>query len=69
MEERFFRDLTERGLRRGVFKDVPQLIAEIGAYLAAHNSNPKPFVLTASARDILEKVKRGRQKPANIQSA
>lgn len=44
MVERFLRDLTERGLRRGVFKDVPQLIAAIGAYLAAHNANPKPFV-------------------------
>ena len=69
MVERFFRDLTERGLRRGVFKDVPQLIAAIGAYLAAHNSNPKPFVWTASARDILEKVKRGRKKLVNMQSA
>ena len=69
MVERFFRDLTERGLRRGVFKDVPQLIAAIGAYLDAHNSNPKPFVWTASARDILEKVKRGRQKLINMQSA
>ncbi len=66
--ERFFRDLTERGLRRGVFKDVPQLIAAIEAYLAAHNSNPKPFVWTASARDILEKVKRGRKKFVNMQS-
>ena len=67
MVEGFFRDLTEQGLRRGVFKDVPQLIAAIGAYLAAHNSNPKPFVWTASARDILEKVKRGRQKLVNMQ--
>jgi hypothetical protein len=68
MVERFCRDLTERGLRRGVFKDVPQLIAAIEAYLAAHNSNPKPFVWTASARDILEKVKRGRKKPVRVQS-
>ncbi len=69
MVERFFRDLTERGLRRGVFKDVPQLIAAIGAFPAAHNANPKPFVWTASARDILEKVKRGRKKLVNMQSA
>ena len=68
MVERFFRDLTERGLRRGVFKDVPQLIAAIEANLAAHNSNPKPFVWTASARDILEKVKRGRKKLVNMRS-
>ena len=67
--ERFFRDLTERGLRRGLFKDVCQLIAAIEAYLAVNNSHPEPFIWTASARDILEKVKRGRQKLVNMQSA
>ena len=69
MVEGFFHDLTERGLRRGIFKDVPQRITAIGACLAAHNSNPKPVVWTASARDILERVKRGRQKLINRQSA
>lgn len=39
---------------------VPDLIAAIEAYLNAHNTNPKPFVWTATAEDILAKVERGR---------
>jgi hypothetical protein len=39
---------------------VPDLIAAIEAYLAAYNNDPKPFVWTASAEQILEKVRRGR---------
>lgn len=69
MVERFFRDLTVRGIRRGVFRDVPELITAIENYLAAHNAEPKPFVWTASASDILEKVKRGRAKLNKTQSA
>ena len=69
MVERFFRDLTVQGLRRGVFRDVAELIDAIEAYLAAHNASPKPFVWTASASDILEKVKRGRKKLNKTQSA
>lgn len=44
MVERFFRDLTEQGVRRGVFRDVDERIGAIEKHLAAHNSNPKPFV-------------------------
>ena len=69
MVERFFRDLTVKGLRRGVFRDVPELIEAIQAYLSAHNESPKPFVWTAAASDILEKVKRGRAKLNKSQSA
>ncbi len=58
--ERWFRELTEKALRRGVFHSVPDLIASIEAYLDAHNDNPKPFVWTATADDILAKVARGR---------
>lgn len=60
MIERFFRDLTTRQLRRGVFRDVEELITAIGDYIDKHNDNPKPFVWTAKAADILEKVKRAR---------
>jgi transposase len=56
--ERWFRELTEKALRRGVFPSVPDLIAAIGAFLAAHNEDPKPFVWTASVEAILEKVGR-----------
>jgi transposase len=58
--ERWFRELTQKAIRRGVFRSVPDLVAAIYEYLDAHNSDPKPFVWTASAEQILEKVRRGR---------
>lgn len=61
MVERFFRDLTQNRLRRGVFRDVEELIMAIGDYIDKHNNRPKPFVWTAKASDILEKVKRARK--------
>jgi transposase len=60
MVERFFRDLTVQRLRRGIFRDVEELITAIGEYIDKHNDKPKPFVWTAKAADILEKVKRAR---------
>jgi transposase len=60
MVERFFRDLTENRIRRGIFHDVEELIMAIGEYIDKHNENPKPFIWTAKASDILEKVKRAR---------
>ena len=68
MVERFFRDLTQNRLRRGVFRDVEELIMAIGDYIDHHNHNPKPFVWTAKASDILEKVKRARRSLNNAQS-
>jgi len=56
--ERWFRELTEKALRRGVFPSVPDLVAAIQAYLDAHNEDPKPFIWTASIDSILEKVGR-----------
>ena len=69
MVERFFRDLTVNRIRRGVFRSVADLTTAIDEYLASHNASPKPFVWTATACDILEKVKRGRAKLNNMQSA
>lgn len=69
MVERFFRDLTESRLRRGVFRSVEDLIEAIGQYIDHHNDNPKPFIWTAKAADILEKVKRARTALHNRQSA
>jgi transposase len=60
MVERFFRDLTENQLRRGVFTSVEALEQSILAYIEEHNRSPKPFIWTAKANDILEKVKRAR---------
>ena len=54
--ERFFRDISENRLRRGVFKSVPELVTAIDEYVAHHNTDPKPFIWTRSARDILQKV-------------
>src|ERR1035437_8887112 len=58
MIERFFPDLTHNRIRRGVFKDLEQLITAIGDYIHDDNKNPKPFIWTAKANDILEKVTR-----------
>ena len=66
--ERFFRDLTERRLRRGVFKSLAQLQDAITAYIQGHNEHPRPFIWTAKASDILEKVKRARAKLDKFQT-
>jgi transposase len=68
MVERFFRDLTQKRLRRGVFRSVDELITSIEDYLEHYNSHPKPFVWTAKATDILEKVKRARAKLHTLSS-
>jgi transposase len=60
MVERFFRDLTVKRLRRDSFSSVEALITAIKDYIATHNLAPKPFIWTAKASDILEKVKRAR---------
>jgi hypothetical protein len=59
--ERFFGLITSDAIRRGVFRSVAELKTAIEACLEHHNVEPKPFVWTASATDILEKVARGRQ--------
>ena len=61
MVERFFRDLTDKALRRGSFYNVDDLEGAIDEYINAHNADPKPFIWTASANDILAKVKRARR--------
>jgi len=69
MIERFFRDLTHKRLRRGVFCSVGELTSAVEEYIAIHNANPKPFIWTAKAQDILEKVKRGRARLDKLCSA
>jgi transposase len=58
--ERFFGKLTDKAIRRGVFHNVPELIAAISDYLDTTNADPQPFTWTASTDQILEKVRRGR---------
>src|ERR1035438_4453717 len=69
MVERFFRDITHNRIRRGVFQDLEQLIMAIGNYIDVHNQNPKPFIWTAKATDILEKVTRAKAVLNNRRSA
>ncbi len=69
MVERFFRDITTERLRRGVFTSVPDLISAIDEYIAHHNTNPKPFIWTKSARDILQKVIRANSHLSSKQNA
>ena len=59
--ERFFGLITQQRIRRGVFTSVPQLEAAIDHYLEHHNANPKPFIWTKSAEEILAKVARARK--------
>ena len=68
MVERFFRDLSENRIKRGVFHSVADLEQAIAAYLELHNEKPKPFIWTAKASDILEKVTRGRKALDKLQS-
>lgn len=58
--ERWFRDLTQRRLRRGVFRSVDELVQAIRDYVEHHNADPKSFVWTKKAEDILAKVARAR---------
>jgi transposase len=59
--ERFFGLITQDRIRRGVFTSVADLESAITEYLKQHNADPKPFVWTASAGEILEKVARAKQ--------
>lgn len=69
MIERFFRDISENRLRRGVFTSVAELVAAIEEYIEHHNKNPKPFIWTKSARDILQKVIRANSRLSSKQNA
>jgi transposase len=69
MVERFFRDITVNRLRRGVFTSVPQLVCAIDEYVAHHNIDPKPFIWTKSAADILQKVIRANSRLSSKQNA
>jgi transposase len=58
--ERWFRELTDKKIRRGSFTSVAELIAEIEDYIARHNADPKPYKWTKTAKEIITKVRRGR---------
>ena len=64
--EGFFAKLTNRRLKRGVFRSVAELQAAIERFIAETNADPKPFVWTARASRILAAVKRGNEKLESI---
>ena len=61
MVERFFAEITRKRIRRAAFKSVAELKTAIMEYLEKHNADPKPFIWTKSAGQILEKVARAKQ--------
>lgn len=69
MVERFFRELADKQLKRGVFHSVAELEQALNDFIDKHNRAPAPYIWTKSASDILEKVKRGREKLNTLQSA
>ena len=64
--ERWFRELTEKAIRRGSFVSVPDLKATINEFMRAWNENPKPFIWTATVEDIIKKIERARVKMEQI---
>jgi transposase len=60
--ERWFAELTNKRIRRGVFRSVKELEAAIQEYIAVHNENPKPFVWTRTADQILASIARYAQR-------
>jgi transposase len=58
--ERWFREITDKRIRRGSFNSVEALVKAIESYIAEHNENPKSFVWTAKAEKILAKVRRAK---------
>ena len=67
--ERWFKEITDRRLRRGAFSSVAQLIDAIETWTEHWNDDPKPFVWHKTAEEIIEKVRRGRATLHQIKSA
>ena len=56
--ERFFALITQRAIRRGSFESTADLVKKIDRYIHTHNANSQPFVWTATADAILQKLAR-----------
>lgn len=67
--ERWFAELTMKQIRRGTFRSVPQLKAAIQRFIDAHQADPKPFVWTKSADEILASIARFAQRTADARAA
>jgi transposase len=64
--ERWFAAITNKRIRRGVFRSVKELEAAIREYIAVHNEDPKPFVWTRTADQILDSIARYAQRTAAV---
>ena len=66
--ERWFKELTDKRLRRGAFTSVADLTKAITVWAEHWNSDPKPFIWKATAEDIIAKVSRGRDTLRHLKS-
>jgi transposase len=64
--ERWFRELTQKAIRRGSFLSVPDLKEAIDEFMHAWNENPKPFIWKATVEEIIKKIDRARAKAEQI---
>jgi transposase len=67
--ERWFAELTMKQIRRGTYGSVAQLKAGIQQFIDAHQANPKPFVWTKAADEILASIARFAQRTADARAA
>jgi transposase len=67
--ERWFAELTNKQLRRGAFRSVPQLKAAIKEFIDAHHADPKPFVWKKTADEILASIARFARRTADAHAA
>jgi transposase len=67
--ERWFAALTTKQLRRGAHRSVAQLEAAIREFIDAHHADPKPFVWTKTADEILASIARFAQRTLDAQAA
>lgn len=67
--ERWFAELTNKQLRRGAYQSVSKLKAAIQEFIDAHQENPKPFVWTKTADQILASIARFAQRTFDLQTA
>jgi hypothetical protein len=64
--ERWFAEITNKRIRRGVFRSVKELEAAIREYIDVHNEDPKPFVWTRTADQILASIARFAQRTSTV---
>jgi transposase len=60
--ERWFAEITNRRIRRGIFRSLKELESAIREYLDVHNQSPKPFIWTKTADEILASIARFAQR-------